>query len=173
MSSSAFIPVEKRRVESTAVVTALSTSPDLWKWIFINIIVSCNGFLLIPIAKTILVPDQSHYCHLYLELIDSLRLFSQAQKEHHSLLSRSCLHPQPCSFSTWMWSLLSFPHHLGADEDIHLKSDETLSSAHPWGAVGRDVGRWHSFCTDTRDLQGLSVPAQRTQEEQKSTLVCG
>lgn len=137
MRGSAFIPLEKR-VESAAVIMALSTSPDLWKWIFINTIVSYNGFLFIPITKTILVPEQSHYCHFYLELLDSLCLFSQAQKKHHSLLGRSFLHPQPCSFSTRMWSLLSVPDHLGADEDIHLKSDETPCSE---GLVRRNMGR--------------------------------
>lgn len=90
------------------MVIALSTPLDLWKWIFISIMVSHNELISIPITKTILVLDKSHYFHLYSELIDSQCLFSQEQKKHSSLLSRRFLDPQPCSFSTMLWSLLSF-----------------------------------------------------------------
>lgn len=62
------------------MIMVLSTPPHLWKWIFISIIVSPNEFISIPITKTILVPDKSHYFHLYSKIIDSLCLFSQEQK---------------------------------------------------------------------------------------------
>lgn len=165
---------KKKRVESTAVVIALSTPPDLWKWIFISIMVSHNELISIPITKTILVPDKSHYFHLYSELIDSQCLFSQEQKKHSSLPSRSFLHSQPCSFSTMPWSLLSFLIQLGANEDIVPPPQVRASFLHsPEGLIEGDMEKWHFFCTDTRVLQVLPVPAQSIQEEQKSPWFVG